>query len=299
MNTSSLGGAFTLPGTSLRLKRMGYGTMQLPGPHVWGPPRDRAAALAVLREVIALGANHIDTAEFYGPHVSNQLIREALAPYPADLTIISKIGYVRGEDGSWAPDHTPEGLNRAVRENLDSLGLEALDVVNLRLGGPHGPDDKSVAEPLSALVELQRQGLVRHIGLSTVSPAQYEEAKSMAKIVCVQNQYNLVHRTDDAFIDALAAEGVAYVPYFPLGGFSPVQSSLLSGVADELGASSKQVALAWLLQRSPNILVIAGTSSAAHLRENFAAADLVLSADQIATLDGIVGQAGVDAPQGA
>jgi pyridoxine 4-dehydrogenase len=291
MSTSALGGAFTLPGTSLTLKRMGYGAMQLPGPHVWGPPRDKAAALAVLREVIALGANHIDTAEFYGPGVSNQLIREALAPYPEDLTIITKVGFVRGPGGSWAPDRTPEGLTRAVHENLSSLGLGALDVVNLRLGGPHGPDEKSVAEPLGVLVELQRQGLIRHIGLSTISPAQFAEAKTIADIVCVQNQYNLVQRGDDDFIDALAAEGVAYAPYFPLGGFSPLQSSLLSSVATELGASPKQVALAWLLQRSPNILVIAGTSSAAHLRENFAAADLVLSPAQLATLNGIGAQA--------
>ncbi|KQV54758.1 aldo/keto reductase family oxidoreductase [Caulobacter sp. Root342] len=287
MSTSSLGGAFTLPGTSLSLKRMGYGAMQLPGPHVWGPPRDKAAALAVLRDVVALGANHIDTAEFYGPGVSNQLIREALAPYPEDLTIITKVGFVRGQDGFWAPDHTPEGLTRAVHENLSSLGLEALDVVNLRLGGPHGPDDQSVAEPLGALVELQCQGLVRHIGLSTISPAQFAEAKAMADIVCVQNQYNLAQRGDDEFIDALAAAGVAYVPFFPLGGFSPLQSSRLSEVAAELGASVKQVALAWLLQRSPNILVIAGTSSPAHLRENFAAADLVLSPAQVAALDRI------------
>lgn len=290
MTPSSLGGAFTLPATSLTLKRMGYGAMQLPGPHVWGPPRDKAAALAVLREVVALGANHIDTAQFYGPDVSNQLIREALAPYPEDLTIITKVGFVRGPDGSWAPDRTPEGLTRAVHENLSSLGLEALDVVNLRLGGPSGPDGQSVAEPLSTLVELQRQGLIRHIGLSTVSPAQFAEAKTIADIVCVQNQYNLVQRGDDDFIAALAAEGVAYVPYFPLGGFSPLQSSLLSSVAAERGASPKQVALAWLLQRSPNILVIAGTSSTAHLRENFAAADLVLSPDEIATLDGIFEQ---------
>ena len=287
MSTSSLGGAFTLPGTSLSLKRMGYGAMQLPGPHVWGPPRDKAAALAVLRDVVALGANHIDTAEFYGPGVANSLIREALAPYPRGLTIITKVGFVRGPDGSWAPDHTPEGLTRAVHENLSSLDLEALDVVNLRLGGPHGPDERSVAEPLGVLVELQRQGLIRHIGLSSVSPAQFVEAKAIADIVCVQNQYNLAQRGDDEFIDALAAEGVAYVPFFPLGGFSPLQSSRLSEVAAELGASPKQVALAWLLQRSPNILVIAGTSSPAHLRENFAAADLALSPAQVAALDGI------------
>lgn len=290
MTTSTLGGAFTLPGTSLSLKRMGYGAMQLPGPHVWGPPRDKAAALAVLREVIALGANHIDTAEFYGPHVSNQLIREALAPYSDDLTIITKVGFVRGEEGAWAPDHTQEGLIRAVHENLASLGLDALDVVNLRLGGPQGPDDRSVAEPLEALVELQRLGLIRHIGLSSVSQTQYEEARSITPIVCIQNQYNLVERGDDAFIAALAADGVAYVPFFPLGGFSPVQSALLTDVADALNASPKQVALAWLLQRSPNILVIAGTSSVTHLRENFAAADLVLSPEHVATLDGLAGQ---------
>jgi pyridoxine 4-dehydrogenase len=286
-----LGGSFDLPGTSLTLTRMGYGAMQLPGPHAWGPPRDKDAALAVLREVIELGANHIDTAEFYGPHVSNQLIREALAPYPDDLVIVTKVGFVRGGDGSWRPDHTPDGLTRAVHENLASLGLEALDIVNLRLGGPHGPDDRSVAEPLGALVELQRQGLVRHIGLSSVSYAQFNEAKSLAKIVCVQNHYNLVQRDDDAFIDALAANGVAYVPFYPLGGFSPVQSDLLSGVANEVGASAKQVALAWLLQRSHNILVIAGTSSVAHLRENFTAAGLSLSPKHMAALDAIASKA--------
>jgi pyridoxine 4-dehydrogenase len=284
---NALGGTYALAGTSLHLKRMGYGAMQLPGPHVWGPPRDKAAALAVLREVIALGANHIDTADFYGPRVSNQLIREALAPYPEDLTIVTKIGFVRGEEGSWMPDHTADGLVRAVHGNLSSLGLEVLDVVNLRLGGAHGPDDRSVVEPLGALVELQRQGLVRHIGLSNVSHAQFTQAESIAKIVCVQNQYNLVQRGDDAFIEALAAKGVAYVPFFPLGGFSPLQSSVLSDVAKALGATPMQVALAWLLQRSPNILVIAGTSSVSHLRENFAAADLVLSTEQVAILDGI------------
>lgn len=286
---TTLGGTYTLAGTSLRLKRMGYGTMQLPGPHVWGPPRDRDAALAVLREVVALGANHIDTAEFYGPHVSNQLIREALGPYPQGLTIATKVGFVRGEDGSWMPDLTPEGLARAVRENLSSLGIEALDVVNLRLGGAHGPDEQSLEEPLGALVELQRQGLVRHIGLSNVTLAQFTQAELMTKIVCVQNQYNLVQRGDDALIDVLAAKGIAYVPFFPLGGFSPLQSSALTDVATELGVKPGQVALAWLLQRSPNILVIAGTSSVSHLRENFAAADLVLSPEQVATLDGIAG----------
>ncbi|KML66168.1 aldo/keto reductase family oxidoreductase [Pectobacterium peruviense] len=287
MNTSHLGGTFTPIGTSLNLKRMGYGTMQLPGPHVWGPPRDKDAALAVLREVIALGANHIDTAEFYGPGVSNQLIREALSPYSGDMTIVTKVGFVRGDDASWVPDHTPGGIKRAVHENLTSLGLETLDVVNLRLGGAHGPDDRSVAESLEVLVQLQRQGLIRHIGLSNVSPTQFTEAKSITTIVCVQNQYNLVKRGDDEFIDALAAQGVAYVPFFPLGGFSSLQSSILSQVANEVGATPKQVALAWLLQRSPNILVIAGTSSTTHLRENFAAADLVLSGEQITKLNSI------------
>lgn len=287
MTTSSLGGTFTPAGTTMNLKRMGYGTMQLPGPHVWGPPRDKEAALAVLREVIALGANHIDTAEFYGRGVSNRLIREALAPYPTDLTIITKVGFVRGEDASWAPDFTPDGLKRAVHENLASLGLETLDVVNLRLGDAHGPDDRSPLEPLQVLVELQQQGVIRHIGLSNVTPAQFAEAKSIAKIVCVQNQYNLIKRDDDQFINALANEGVAYVPFFPLGGFSPLQSSRLSQVAEELGATPKQVALAWLLQRSPNILVIAGTSSPIHLRENFQATNIQLSETQVTTLDAI------------
>ncbi|WP_038905232.1 aldo/keto reductase family oxidoreductase [Dickeya zeae] len=290
MKTSYLGGTFTPAGTSLCLKRMGYGTMQLPGPHVWGPPRDKEAALEVLRDAIAIGANHIDTAEFYGPGISNQLIREALSPYPDDLTIITKVGFVRGQDASWVPDHTSDGLRRAVYENLASLGLETLDVVNLRLGAPNSPDDRSVLEPLQTLIELQHQGVIRHIGLSNVTPTQFAEAKSVAKIVCVQNQYNLVKRDDDDFIDSLAAEGVAYVPFFPLGGFSPLQSALLSQVADEVGATPMQVALAWLLQRSPNILVIAGTSSPAHLRENFAASDLVLSDEQVAKLNSISGQ---------
>jgi len=290
MTSSSLGGTLTFANTSLTLQRMGYGTMQLPGPHVFGPPRDRDAALAVLREVIALGANHIDTAEFYGPGVANHLIREALSPYPEGLTIATKVGFVRGDDASWKPDHTPESLARAVHDNLDSLGLETLDIVNLRLGGAQGPDQSSVAEPLGVLVDLQRQGKIRHLGLSNVTPAQYAEAKGMARIVCVQNQYNLVQRADDHFIDALTNDGVAYVPFFPLGGFSPVQSSRLSDVAAELGVSPKQVALAWLLQRSPNILVIAGTSSVSHLRENFAASKLTLSPEHVAKLDAIVGQ---------
>ncbi|WP_322981461.1 oxidoreductase [Pseudomonas sp. C11] len=294
MTTTTLGGTFTLPGTSLHLKRIGYGAMQLPGPHVWGPPRDKEAALAVLREVVALGANHIDTAEFYGPHVSNQLIREALAPYPEDLVIVTKVGAVRGEDGSWILERTPDSLIRQVHENLTSLGLETLEVVNLRLGNqqsPEEPEDGSLVEPLGVLLELQSQGLIRHIGLSSVTPAQFAEAQALTNIVSVQNQYNLAHRGDDAFIDELAKQGVAYVPFFPLGGFSPLQSSLLADVAKAHGTSPNQVALAWLLQRSPNILVIAGTSSVAHLRENFKAAELELSAEDIATLDRIAGEA--------
>lgn len=284
---SSLGDTFTLPGTTVNLKRIGYGTMQLPGPHVWGPPRDKQAALAVLRETVELGANHIDTAHFYGPQIANDLIREALSPYSKDLVIVTKIGYVRGDDGSWALDISKEGLMRAVHQNLTSLNVEVLDVVNLRVGGPTGPSEGSIAEPLSTLVELQKMGLVRHIGLSNVTQDQYREASSIAKIVCIQNQYNLVHRADDAFIDELAADGVAYVPFFPLGGFTPVQSATLSDVSSAIGATTKQVALAWLLQRSPNILVIAGTSSVDHLRENFKAGDLVLSPEHLAVLDSI------------
>ncbi|MEI2606752.1 oxidoreductase [Erwinia aphidicola] len=287
MKINQTGDTFTPAGTRLSLKRMGYGTMQLPGPHVWGPPRDKAAALAVLREAIALGVNHIDTAQFYGPDVSNQLIYEALSPYPEDLTLATKVGFIRGSDTSWRPDLSPDGLERAVHDNLNSLEIEMLDIVNLRLGGINGPEDGPVAEPLKVLVRLQQQGLIRHIGLSNVTPEQYLEAKSITDIVCVQNQYNLVSRADDAFIDDLAEQGVAYVPFFPLGGFTPLQSSLLNQVAKEVGATPKQIALAWLLQRSPNILVIAGTSSVTHLRENLAAADLLLSPDQISRLDGI------------
>ncbi|MCC8537954.1 oxidoreductase [Xanthomonas axonopodis pv. poinsettiicola] len=299
MTDTRLGGTFTLPGTTLQLRRMGYGTMQLPGPHVWGPPRDKAGALAVLRQAVALGANHIDTAEFYGPHVSNALIREALHPYRDDVVIVTKIGIGRGSDGSWHSDLSPDSLRQQVHANLTSLGLEALDVVNLRLGALADTDDSAIAEPVACLAELQREGLVRHIGLSNVTARQLEQAQSLARIVCVQNHYNLVKRDDDAFIDALAQHGIAYVPFFPLGGFSPLQSDVLSGVASAVGATPRQVALAWLLQRSPNLLVIAGTSSPAHLAENFAACELVLSADQLATLDGIAAQArsGHDAHQ--
>lgn len=292
-NDTRLGGTFTLPGTGISIKRMGYGTMQLPGAHVWGPPRDKAAALAVLKEAVALGVDHIDTAEFYGPHVSNQLIREALHPYADGLRIVTKIGIGRGSDASWNADRSPASLRRQVQDNLVSLGLETLDVVNLRLGALMDTDTSAIAEPVACLAELQREGLVRHIGLSNITPAQYHEAEKLAKIVCVQNHYNLVKRDDDAFIDALNDQGVAYVPFFPLGGFSPVQSDALSQVAKDAGATPKQVALAWLLQRSPNILVIAGTSSVPHLRENLAASGLHLSAQQLAVLNSIADEASV------
>ncbi|KHL55308.1 oxidoreductase [Xanthomonas cannabis] len=292
-NDTRLGGTFTLPGTGISIKRMGYGTIQLPGAHVWGPPRDKAAALAVLKEAVALGVDHIDTAEFYGPHVSNQLIREALHPYADELRIVTKIGIGRGSDASWNADRSPASLRRQVQDNLVSLGLETLDVVNLRLGALMDTDTSAIAEPVACLAELQREGLVRHIGLSNITPAQYHEAEKLAKIVCVQNNYNLVKRDDDAFIDALNDQGVAYVPFFPLGGFSPVQSDALSQIAKDAGATPKQVALAWLLQRSPNILVIAGTSSVPHLRENLAASGLHLSAQQLAVLNSIADEASV------
>lgn len=286
MTDLSRAGTFSL-GTRT-VKRLGYGAMQLAGPGVFGPPRDRAAAVAVLREAVAAGVDHIDTSDFYGPHVTNEIIREALAPYPDDLVIVTKIGAVRGADGSWNPAYSAAELRSAVHDNLRNLGLDAMDVVNLRIMGEnHGFSPDPIAEPLSVLVDLQREGLVRHIGLSTVTPAQIEEGRSMADIVCVQNHYNLAHRGDDALIDDLAAKGIAYVPYFPLGGFSPLQSSTLSDVAAELGATPMQVALAWLLQRSPNVLLIPGTSSTAHLRENLAAAELKLPAEAIARLDTI------------
>ena len=288
MTDLSRAGTFSL-GTRT-VKRLGYGAMQLAGPGVFGPPRDRAAAVAVLREAIAAGVDHIDTSDFYGPHVTNEIIREALAPYPDDLVIVTKIGAVRGADGSWNPAYSAAELRSAVHDNLRNLGVEAMDVVNLRIMGEnHGFSPDPIAEPLSVLVDLQREGLVRHIGLSTVTPAQIEEGRSMADIVCVQNHYNLAHRGDDALIDDLAAKGIAYVPYFPLGGFSPLQSATLTEVADGLGATPMQVALAWLLQRSPNLLLIPGTSSTAHLRENLAAAALELPPEAIARLDTIAG----------
>ena len=270
------------------VKRLGYGAMQLAGPGVFGPPKDHTAALAVLREALAQGVDHIDTSDFYGPHVTNQLIREALHPYSDDLTIVTKIGARRGADKSWIPAYEPAELTAAVHDNLRNLGLDALDVVNLRIMfDTHGPAEGSIEAPLGVLAELQRQGLVRHIGLSNVTPAQIAEGRRMVEIVCVQNQYNLAHRGDDALIDDLARDGIAYVPFFPLGGFSPLQSSTLNDVATRLGATPMQVALAWLLRRSPNILLIPGTASVAHLKENLAVADLVLPDDAVAELDGI------------
>ncbi|TIV64233.1 MAG: aldo/keto reductase family oxidoreductase [Mesorhizobium sp.] len=268
------------------VRRLGYGAMQLAGKGVFGPPKDPAAAIAVLREAVARGVNHIDTSDYYGPHVTNRLIREALAPYPDDLVIVTKIGARRGSDASWLPAYSPEELTQAVHDNLGNLGLDVLEVVNLRIMfGIHGPAEGSIEAQLAALAELQRKGLVRHIGLSNVTRRQIEEGRKICKIACVQNQYNLAHRDDDSLIDELARDGIAYVPFFPLGGFSPLQSSTLSGVAERLGATPMQVALAWLLQRSPNILLIPGTSSAGHLRENLAAAEFELPAEVLRELD--------------
>lgn len=270
------------------VKRLGYGAMQLAGPGVFGPPKDRAAALAVLRAAVASGVNHIDTSDFYGPHVTNQLIREALHPYPDDLVIVTKIGARRGADASWIPAFSPDELRQAVHDNLRNLGLDALDVVNLRaIFDVHGPAEGSIEAQLTALAELRQQGLVRHIGLSNVTPTQLAEGRRLCEIVCVQNHYNLAHRDDDAMVDALARDGIAYVPYFPLGGFSPLQSSILSDVAQRLGATPMTVALAWLLRRAPNILLIPGTSSVAHLRENLSAAELDLPDEALAALDGV------------
>ena len=286
MTDISRAGTFALGGSTV--KRVGYGAMQLAGPGVFGPPKDRDAAIAVLREAVASGVDHIDTSDFYGPHVTNQIIREALHPYPDDLVIVTKIGARRGDDGSWNPAFSPEELTSAVHDNLRNLGRDVLDVVNLRAMFSHaGPAEGSIEAPLTALAELQRQGLVRHIGLSNVTSRQVAEGRGIAEIVCVQNQYNLAHRGDDALIDELAEAGTAYVPFFPLGGFSPLQSSALSEVTAGLGATELQVALAWLLRRSPNILLIPGTSSVAHLRDNLAAADLELPDDAMAALDRI------------
>jgi len=284
--TGPLGGTFTMAG-GLTVTRMGYGAMQLAGPHVFGPPADRDAAAAVLRGVVALGITHLDTSDFYGPHVTNQLIKEVLHPYPDSLRIVTKVGAYRDVHGGWPHARSPEQLRQAVHDNLIHLGLDALDVVNLRVGGVDSPVPGSLAEPFGALVELQHEGLVRHLGVSNVTAEQVAEARTMAPIVCVQNHYNLAHRVDDDLIDALAGEGIAYVPYFPLGGFTPLQSDALDAVADRLGARPMAVALAWLLHRSPNVLLIPGTSSVAHLRENAAAASLTLSGTDLIELDAI------------
>ena len=277
MKTSTqLGGRYKFPGTDLVVNRMGYGAMQLAGPGVFGPPKDRDIAKAVLREVIEMGINHIDTSDYYGPHVTNQIIKEALYPYPNDLVIVSKIGGKRGSDASWHPALTKDEIFSAAHDNLKNLKLEAIDIVNLRVGGMMTPSDESIEEPLSAMIELKKQGLIKHIGLSTISAKQFEEASKMTEIVCVQNLYNLASRSDDQFIDQLAAKGVAYVPYFPLGGFAPLQIDALNKIATKLNATPMQVALAWLLRRSPNILLIPGTGSLEHLRENIQAAALEL-----------------------
>lgn len=286
MSSIDKSGTFTLGDRTV--KRLGYGAMQLAGPGVFGPPRDRDAAMAVLREAVASGVNHIDTSDFYGPHVTNEIIREALLPYHDDLVIVTKISARRGTDGSWIPAMSREELTQAVHDNLRNLGLDVLEVVNLRsMLDVHGPLEGSLEAPLTVLAELQQKGLVRHIGLSNVTPTQIADGRKICDIVCVQNFYNLAHRDDDALIDALAREGTAYVPFFPLGGFSPLQSSTLSDVAERLGATPMQVALAWLLRRAPNILLIPGTSSVAHLRENLKAPEINLPDDALAELDGV------------
>jgi len=287
-NESKLGERFTFSGTPLTVHRMGYGAMQLAGPGVYGPPKNPDAAVAVLREAVAAGVNHIDTADFYGPHVTNQIIKKALHPYPTGLVIVTKLGARRPADGSWQPAFSPQDLTEGVHDNLRNLGLDALDIVNYRaMGAIHGPAEGPIAREVTVLADLKRQGLIRHIGLSNVTAAQVVEAQAIIDIVCVQNNYNLVNRNDDALIDDLAKQGIAYVPFFPLGGFTPLQSSTLSAVAHRLGATPMQVALAWLLHRSPNILLIPGTSSVAHLRENLAAAELTLSPETLAELDEI------------
>jgi pyridoxine 4-dehydrogenase len=288
---TALGGQFTFPCTSLTVHRMGYGAMQLAGQGVWGPPKDPNAAVAVLRQAVAAGVNHIDTSDFYGPHITNQIIRQALHPYPAGLVIVTKLGARRPPDESWQPAISPEELTAGVHDNLRNLGLDALDIVNYRvMGSIHGPAEGPIAEQVTVLADLQRKGLIRHIGLSNATAAQVAEAQAITNIVCVQNNYNVANRDDDALIDALSRQGIAYVPFFPLGGFTPLQSSTLSNVASRLGATPMQLALAWLLHRSPNILLIPGTSSVAHLRENLAAAKLALSPEALAEMDGIAGE---------
>src|SRR5271168_1583219 len=288
MGEATLGGRFTFPRTSLAVQRMGYGAMQLAGPGVWGPPKDPAAAVAVLREAVAAGVDHIDTSDFYGPHVTNQIIRQALHPYPMALVIVTKLGGRRPPDKSWQPAISPQDLTAGVHDNLRNLGLDALDIVNYRvMGSGHGPEEGSIGEQVTVLADLRRKGLIRHIGVSNVTAAQVAEAQAITDVVCVQNNYNLAYRHDDGLIDDLARHGIPYVPFFPLGGFTPLQSSILSNVAARLGSTPMQVALAWLLHRSPNILLIPGTSSVGHLRENLAAADLTLSEETLAEIDGI------------
>ena len=290
MKSINLGGSFRFGKTSLTVNRMGYGAMQLAGPGVWGPPRDPAEAIRVLREAIAAGVNHIDTSDYYGPHITNQIIKQALHPYPKDLVIVTKLGGRRPPDKSWQPAISPQELTAGVYDNLRNLGLEILDIVNYRvIGGGHGPEEGSVAEQVTVLADLQRKGLIRHIGLSNVTSRQFAEAKKISDIVCVQNLYNVAHRTDDGFIDDLERQAVAYVPFFPLGGFSPLQSAALDEAAASLKAKPMQVALAWLLHRAPNILLIPGTSSVDHLRENLEAASMELPPEAFAILDSIAG----------
>jgi pyridoxine 4-dehydrogenase len=285
-----LGGSFTLPGTSMTVNRLGYGAMQLSGPQVWGPPDDPVAAIAVLRAVVESGVNHIDTSDFYGPHVTNQLIKRALHPYSDELVIVTKVGFRRTVDKSWIPSLSSQDLNNDIHDNLRNLGLDVLDVVNLRVGSNSGPSDGSIEEPITVLETIRQRGLIRHIGLSNVTPAQLNEAQAITNIVCVQNFYNVAHRNDDSFVDVLATLGIPYVPFFPLGGFTPLQSSVLDAVATEVGATPMQVALAWLLQRSQNILLIPGTSSLAHLRQNIDAVLLNLPSEVIARLE-VIGEA--------
>jgi pyridoxine 4-dehydrogenase len=294
--STRLSGTFILPETSINLHRVGYGAMRLTGPEIWGPPRDVDAAITILQEAVAAGLNHIDTSDYYGPHVTNQIIKKALHPYPAGLVIVTKLGARRGEDKSWIPALSPDDLTRGVHDNLRNLGLDALDVVNLRVGGMMAPSEGPIEEPLTALAELKRQGLIRHIGLSNVTPRQLQEAQKITKVVCVQNFYNLANRKDDAFVDVLAQQGIAYVPFFPLGGFTPLQSSELDQVAASVEATPMQVALAWLLQRSPNILTIPGTSSVHHFRENIRAAELELPLEAIRVLNTIAGSVSAAAP---
>lgn len=290
MSDTNLAGRFDLG--DFVVSRIGYGAMQLAGPGVFGPPKDRQAALAVLREAVASGVNHIDTSDFYGPHITNQLIREALHPYPDGLVIVTKVGAVRGPDASWNPAQSPAELTRAVHDNLRNLELDVLDVVNLRITGTvHGPAEGSIEPQFTALLELQRRGLIRHLGLSNVTVSQVEEARRLGDVICVQNYYNVVHRDDDPLVDRLAADGIAYVPFFPLGGFSPLQSRTLNEIAAEIGVTPMQVALAWLLRRAPNILLIPGTSSVAHLRENLAVADIELSEAALERLNGLAEKA--------